>query len=79
MRIERQKTEALSTEEIWKRSKLKLVSDAFKSWWIYSPDPGTVSFESVDGSDDIESEEDARRLLGYQLGVLAFEDVADLF
>lgn len=79
MRIERQKTEALSTEEIWKRSKLKLVSDAFRSWWIYSPDPGTVSFESVDGSDDIESEEDARRLLGYQFGVLAFEDVADLF
>jgi len=79
VKIERQKTEALSAEEIWKRSKLKLVSDAFKSWWIYSPDPGTVSFESVDGSDGIESEEDARRLLGYQLGMIAFGDVADLF
>lgn len=78
VRIERKKAEAMNAEEIWKRSKLKLVSDAFRSWWIFSPDPGTVSFESVDGSDNIEAEEDARRLLGYQLGVLAFEDVSDL-
>ena len=78
VRIEREKTEAMNAEEIWKRSKLKLASDAFRSWWIFSPDPGMVSFESVDGSDNIEAEEDARRLLGYQLGVLAFEDVSDL-
>lgn len=78
VRVEREKAEALSAEEIWGHSKLKRVSDAFRSWWIYSPDPGTVSFESVDGSDGIEAEEDARRLLGYQLGVLAFGDVADL-
>lgn len=78
VRIERERAEALSAEEIWKRSRLKLASDAFRSWWIFSPDPGTVSFESVDGSDGIEAEEDARRLLGYQLGVLAFGDVADL-
>ena len=78
VRIEREKTEAMNAEEIWKRSKLKLASDAFRSWWIFSPDPGVVSFESVDGSDNIEAEEDARRLLGYQLGVLAFEDVSDL-
>lgn len=78
VRVEREKAEALSAEEIWKRSKLKRVSDAFRSWWIFSPDPGAVSYVSVDGSDDIEAEEDARRLLGYQLGVVPFEDVAEL-
>lgn len=78
VRIEREKAESLGPEEVWKRSKLRLVSDAFRSWWIWSPDPGAVSFEPVDGSDGIDAEEDARRLLGYQLGVLQFEVVADL-
>lgn len=66
--------DAMAPHEIFEKATLVHDSD---DWWYYRPDSDSASLIPINASQYVD-EAEARQLLGYQLGVLSYEAVADL-